>query len=35
MSQVLQEPVQALFFSLKEFPSSFLRQNEVLQTAPW
>lgn len=29
MSQVLQELVQALFFSLKEFPSSFLMQNEV------
>lgn len=30
MSQVLQELVQALFFSLKEFPSSFLMKNEVL-----
>lgn len=34
MSQVLQELIQALFFSLEEFPSNFLMQNEVLQTPP-
>lgn len=34
MSQVLQELVQALFFSLEEFPSNFVMQNEVLQTTP-
>lgn len=34
MSQVLQELVQALFFSLEEFPSNFVMHNEVLQTTP-
>jgi len=33
MSQVLQELVQALFFSLGEFPSNFLTQNKALRSA--